>query len=220
MRDANSETNVVPKLMYVNSSTEYWTRGASLIHAAVDGSADIGPDRRARAYMVAGGAHVPGGNGDRRNLAQCRNPLDYRPLLRALLQRSPELRGIVFDLPETVRDEDALGERIEFVAGSFFESVPAGDAYILSGILHDWNDERAAAILRTIRAAAPPHARLLVLESVLQPGNDPHGAKWLDLLMLVLGGRERTEPDWHALLGDTSFEVTSCEDGLVQAACR
>jgi hypothetical protein len=59
-----------------------------------------------------------------------------------------------------------------------------------------------------------------VLESVLQPGNEPHGAKWLDLLMLVLGGRERTEPEWHALLGDTGFEITSTEDGLVQAACR
>jgi O-methyltransferase domain/Dimerisation domain len=141
-------------------------------------------------------------------------------LLRALLQRRPELRGLVFDLPETVRDEATFGDRIGFVAGSFFESVPVGDAYVLSGILHDWNDERAVAILRTIGAAAPEHARLLVLESVLQPGNDPHGAKWLDLLMLVLGGRERTEPEWRTLLEGAGFDVVSVEDGLIQGACR
>jgi SAM-dependent methyltransferase len=142
-------------------------------------------------------------------------------LLRGLFQRRPELRGIVFDLPETVRDESAFGERIEFVAGNFFESVPAGDAYVLSGILHNWNDERAAAILRTIRASAPPGARLLLVESVVAPGNEPQGSKWLDLLMLVLlDGRERTEPEWRILLGDAGFEAENVEDGLIQARCR
>lgn len=142
-------------------------------------------------------------------------------LLRALVQRRPELRGIVFDLPETVRDETAFGDRLEFVAGSFFDSVPAGDAYVLSGILHDWDDERAGAILRTIRAAAPEHARLLVLESVVQPGNEPQGAKWLDLLMLVLAaGRERTEAEWRALLDGAGFDAASIEDALIQGTCR
>jgi len=142
-------------------------------------------------------------------------------LLRLLLQRKPELHGIVFDLPETVRDEAALGERIEFAAGSFFDSVPPGDAYVLSAILHDWNDDRAAAILRTVHAAAPKGARLLLIESVVTPDNEPQGSKWLDLLMLVLlDGRERTEGEWRALLGDTGFEVESIEDGLIQARCR
>jgi O-methyltransferase/methyltransferase family protein len=141
-------------------------------------------------------------------------------LLRAVLQRRSDLRGIVFDLPETVRDEATLGDRIEFVAGSFFDSVPAGDAYVLSGILHDWDDGRAGEILRTIRRAAPDHARLLILESVLEHGNEPHGAKWLDLLMLVLGGRERTEAEWRTLLAEAGFEATSIEDGLIQAVCR
>jgi hypothetical protein len=141
-------------------------------------------------------------------------------LLRALLQRRPELRGVVFDLPETVRDEAALGDRIEFVPGSFFDFVSAGDAYVLSGVLHDWNDERAGEILRTIRQAAPAHARLLILESVLEHGNEPNGAKWLDLLMLVLGGRERTEPEWRALLGGAAFDATQIDDGLIQAVCR
>jgi SAM-dependent methyltransferase len=142
-------------------------------------------------------------------------------LLRGLLERRPELRGIVFDLPETVRDEAAFGDRLQFVAGSFFDAVPAGDAYVLSAILHDWNDERAAAILGTVRASAPPGARLLLIESVVAPGNEPQGSKWLDLLMLILvEGRERTESDWRALLGNAGFEPESIEDGLIQARCR
>jgi hypothetical protein len=140
-------------------------------------------------------------------------------LLVELIRRRPELRGIVLDLPETVRDEAALGDRIRFVAGSFFESVPAGDAYLLSGILHDWPDEDAARILRTIRAAAPQHARLLINESVIRPGNDPDGAKWLDLLMLVLaGGRERDEMQWRELLSSTGWEpVRFPEGGPIEA---
>jgi hypothetical protein len=141
-------------------------------------------------------------------------------LLIDLLRRRPGLRGIVFDLPETDRDEDALGPDIEFVAGSFFERVPAGDAYLLSAIIHDWDDERATAILRTIRTAASPGARLLITESVIPPGNEPEGAKWLDLLMLVLaGGRERTEPEWRALLEGAGFEPVRIEDGMVEARC-
>jgi SAM-dependent methyltransferase len=142
-------------------------------------------------------------------------------LLVELLQREPGLRGIVFDLPETVREEEAFGDRIEFVEGSFFESVPQGDVYVLSTILHDWDDERATAILRTIRAAAQPDARLLLLEAVVPPGNEPDGAKWLDLLMLALfAGRERDEARWRALLEAGGFESTSIEDGLIQARCR
>jgi O-methyltransferase/methyltransferase family protein len=142
-------------------------------------------------------------------------------LLVELLRRRPGLRGIVFDLPETVRDEAALGDRIEFIEGSFFERVPHGDAYVLSTILHDWDDERAAAILRTIHAAAPADARLLVIETVIQPGNEPHGAKWLDLLMLALfAGRERDEDQWRALLESGGFEPVSIEDGLIEARCR
>jgi O-methyltransferase domain len=141
-------------------------------------------------------------------------------LLVELIHRRPELRGIVLDLAETVRDEAALGDRVEFVPGSFFESVPEGDAYILSGILHDWPDADAARILRTIRAAAPPHARLLINESVIRPGNDADGAKWLDLLMLVLaGGRERDEQQWRTLLGEAGFHVESLENPIV-ATCR
>jgi hypothetical protein len=142
-------------------------------------------------------------------------------LLAALLQGQPGLRGIVFDLPETVRDDANFDGRMEFVAGSFFEHVPHGDAYILSTILHDWDDEHAATILRTIRSSAPNHARLFVLDSVIESGNEPHGAKWLDLLMLALfGGRERNDEQWRALFATTGWEAHQIEDGLIQATCR
>jgi hypothetical protein len=141
-------------------------------------------------------------------------------LLKALLALRPELRGVVLDLPEVDRDESTFGERLTFVAGDFFEEVPSGDAYVLSGIVHNWDDVRATQILHTIRTAARPRARFLATETVIPPGNDPNGAKWLDLLMLVIGGRERTEPEWRTLLDGAGFEVEQIEDGLVQARCR
>jgi hypothetical protein len=142
-------------------------------------------------------------------------------LLVQLLRRCPGLRGVVFDLPETNRDEAELKDAgIEFVAGDFFDRVPAGDAYVLSTILHDWDDDRAAAILRTIRAGAPRGARTLVLDAVVSPGNEPQGAKWLDLLMLGLfRGRERDEAQWRTLLAAAGYEPVSIRDGLIEARC-
>jgi hypothetical protein len=141
-------------------------------------------------------------------------------LLVELLRRHPGLRGIVFDLPETNRDEGALGERIEFVPGSFFDGIPRGDVYVLSTILHDWDDQRAAAILRTIRAGAPEGARVLVLDSVIPDGNEPDGAKWLDLLMLALfAGKERDVAQWRALLTEAGLDPVHIEDGLIEARC-
>jgi len=138
-------------------------------------------------------------------------------LLRALLDRHPGMRGIVFDLPETVRDEPSFGERLTFVEGSFFDGVPRGDVHVLSTIIHDWDDEPALRILRTVRASAGE--RLLLIESIIQPGNEPSGAKWLDLLMLVISaGRERTEEDWRSLLEESGWEpVAFHEAGAIEA---
>jgi hypothetical protein len=137
-------------------------------------------------------------------------------LLRALLERHSRMRGIVFDLPATVREEQAFGDRCTFVEGSFFESVPSGDVHVLSGILHDWDDRSARRILDTVHAAAGE--RLVVLDGVIEPGNAPDGAKWLDLLMLALaGGRERTAQQWQALLGDTGWRATRISQGLIEA---
>jgi O-methyltransferase domain len=138
-------------------------------------------------------------------------------LLRALLDRHPGLRGVVLDLPETVRDEVSFSDRLTFVEGSFFDRVPPGDVHVLSTILHDWNDESALRILRTVRASAGE--RLVLIESIVEPGNDPSGAKWLDLLMLVIaGGRERTEEEWRALLAASGWELVRClETGAIEA---
>jgi hypothetical protein len=143
-------------------------------------------------------------------------------LLVELLKVEPGLRGIVFDLPETVRDEAALGKLgIEFAEGSFFERVPEANVYILGTILHDWDDEAAAAILRTIRAAAPDESRLLVIDAVVQPGNEPGSGKWLDLLMLAFaGGKERDEAQWRELLAAGGFEPVRFHSALIEARCR
>jgi len=141
-------------------------------------------------------------------------------LLAGLLDRHRGLRGIVFDLPETTRDEASFGDRCTFVAGNFFERVSKGEAYVLSTILHDWDDESAARILRTIRAGAPSAARVYVIDAVVPDGNDEHGAKWLDLLMLALfGGRERDEDEWRALLAAGGLEPVQIVDGLIEARC-
>jgi hypothetical protein len=129
------------------------------------------------------------------------------------------MRGIVFDLPETVRDESRFGDRCTFVEGSFFEHVPGGDVHVLSTIVHDWNDESALRILRTVRASAGE--RLVLLESVIQSGNEPSSAKWLDLLMLVIAaGRERTEAEWRALLTESGWEPSRIESGVIEARPR
>jgi DNA-binding Lrp family transcriptional regulator len=137
-------------------------------------------------------------------------------LLIALLAEHPGMRGVVFDLPETVRDEKALGDRCTFVPGSFFDAVPGGDVHLLVTILHDWDDHSARRILETVHAAEGE--RLVILDSVIEPGNAPDGAKWLDLLMLVLAaGRERDEAQWRALLAAGGFRPEQVETGLIRA---
>jgi SAM-dependent methyltransferase len=138
-------------------------------------------------------------------------------MLSELLRLNPGLQGVLFDLPEVVAAA-AVPEHCEVVGGDFLESVPAGDAYVVSRILHGLDDEKAERVLANIRAAARPGARVLLIEAVIPAGNAPNGSKWLDLLMLVLsGGRERTEEQWLALLEDTGLEPISITDGLIQA---
>ncbi|MGH3794033.1 MAG: methyltransferase [Pseudonocardiaceae bacterium] len=137
-------------------------------------------------------------------------------LLARLLERHPHLRGIVFDLPQVMSEAaketwaaTGVARRVEGVAGDFFAGVPEGaDVYVLSQILHDWNDERAAAILRRCHHAVPAHGRVLVLEQVLDEVREPDPAALLDLHMLVLlGGRERTATGWAELLSRSGFSL-------------
>jgi hypothetical protein len=146
-------------------------------------------------------------------------------MLAELLDRHPRIRGVLLDLPEVADEakrrfaERGLAARTTVVGGSFFDGVPAGDAYVLARILHGCDDEGATTVLRNIRRAARSRARVLVLDAVLPEGNEPHGNKWLDLLMLVLsGGRERDEAEWRYLLVDAGLRPVRVEDGLVEAS--
>lgn len=138
-------------------------------------------------------------------------------LAARLLQRYPELQAVIFDQEHTVRGADrvlteaGVRDRAELVAGDFFRSVPEGaDLYLLSRVLHDWDDEAARSILRAVRAAMPEHATVMVVEAVVPGGDVPHPAKAADIIMLALNeGRERTEEEFAAL-----FEAT----GLRHAA--
>jgi hypothetical protein len=133
-------------------------------------------------------------------------------LLQALLERQPGLRGVVLDLPHVAAEarerlrHAGLADRCDAVAGSYFEGVPEGDVYVLSHVLHGWDDERGAELLRVIRRTIPRDGRVLILDGIVAPPNEP-GMKLMDLLMLSLGGRERTEREWRALLRMGGFAL-------------
>ncbi len=136
-------------------------------------------------------------------------------LLHGILVANPGVRGILYDHPAVVAGATALrtgamAARCEVLDGDFFEAVPAGaDAYILKRIIHDWNDEDALKILKHCRRAIGRDGTLLLIECVLKPPNEPDLGKFLDLHMLVLlGGRERTESDFKSLLRKAGFSLT------------
>jgi hypothetical protein len=124
-----------------------------------------------------------------------------------VLQAQPHLRGVLFDRPGVVEPARValagagLEDRCEVVGGSFFEEIPAGgDCYLLSAVIPNWDDAHAVTILRNVRRAMPDHARLLLFEPVRPLGDEPHIAKTIDLLMLVLlGGQVRTEAELSRL---------------------
>ena len=141
-------------------------------------------------------------------------------LLAALLAANPSLRGVLFDLPHVVAgakdrlDRAGVADRCEVVGGSFFEAVPEGaDAYLLKSVIHDWDDTSAIEILRKCRAAMTGTGRLLVVERVIRPGNEPDRTKFADLYMLVaLGGRERTAEEFGRLYAEAGFRLTDVID--------
>ncbi|UCB53402.1 MAG: methyltransferase, partial [Candidatus Zixiibacteriota bacterium] len=106
---------------------------------------------------------------------------------------------------------EGVADRCEIVPGNFFESVPVvGEAYILSSVIHDWDDDHAVTILKNVRQNMPKDGKLLLVEYVIQPGNDPFPSKISDIIMLVTeNGLERTEAEFRALLGKAGFELTN-----------
>jgi hypothetical protein len=137
-------------------------------------------------------------------------------LLAAILRSHSASRGILFDLPHVVASAESVlanagvGNRCACIGGDFFEAVPTGgDVYVLAQILHDWDDGRCVAILTQCRHVMPVHGKLLIVELVLPPGDQPSFGKWLDLHMLVMAtGRERTTEEYRQLLRAGGFELS------------
>ncbi len=140
----------------------------------------------------------------------------YGVLLAAILTAHPHLKGVLIDQPHVVAgagpklEEAGLAGRCETVAGDFFQSVPdGGDAYILKHVLHDWDDDRCVSILGNCRRAISNQGRLMVIEILVTPGNEPDYGKYLDLNMLVLTkGRERTEAQYRTLFEAAGFTLS------------
>jgi SAM-dependent methyltransferase len=135
-------------------------------------------------------------------------------LLAQVLQDNPHLRGTLFDLPGTLpyaRERLAaagLIDRCDLAGGSFFGEIPEGaDVYVIAHCLHNWNDEKAAEILRNVRRVIPDHGRLLVLEHLVSADRGFHLSKLIDLLMMVVDGRERSEAELSELLGKSGFSL-------------
>jgi hypothetical protein len=136
-------------------------------------------------------------------------------VLTSILKKYPEIHGVVSDLehvvvgaPEMIRNA-GVESRCTTHIGDFFASVPPADAYIMKHIIHDWDDEKATTILRNCGRAGKGKTRVILMESVVAPGNEPHFAKWLDLEMLLLpGGKERTEVEFAKLFKGAGFKLT------------
>lgn len=137
-------------------------------------------------------------------------------LMFAILDAFPNINGTVFELPETARHLETIirdrnmEKRLQAIAGNFFREIPGGsDAYLLSNILHDWPDRECETILKNCRKAVGPNGRLLIVETLVPPGNAFSIAKLLDLEVLLMGGgRERTEAEYETLLANTGFHLS------------
>ena len=152
-------------------------------------------------------------------------------LLETLLCANPQQSGILFEQPATAAhalarlERSVAGSRCRIIEGDFFKSVPSGhEAYILSHVLHDWDDAQCVSILRNCRQAIASGGRLLIVESVLPAGDVPHHGKMMDLLMLaVTGGQERTAAEFAGLLTAAKFTLkqiiaTSTHQSIIEAA--
>ena len=187
---------------------DHQAQGGLALHAAVAAAYDFG--------AIHTIVDVGGGNGS---------------LVAAILKRHPGVRAAIFDLPHVIERARAaadptLNSRCDYVAGSFFDTIPPGaDAYMLSRVLHDWDDDRAATILANCRRAMHAGARLLVIERLVPHGNEPHESKFMDLNMLIItGGRERTEHEYRALFERSGLQLdqitaTRSEVSVLQVIC-
>jgi len=128
--------------------------------------------------------------------------------LSSILDAHPSVRGILFDQPSVVAEAPAH-DRMKRVGGNFFTEIPVqADAYLMRWVIHDWADDTAVAILMNVRKAAPPNARLVLVEWVIPETAEFDSGKWMDINMLVnAGGRERTASEFGSLYEQAGFEL-------------
>jgi len=137
-------------------------------------------------------------------------------LMAEILIANPLMNGVVADIPSVIRKarkiirSRGIEDRCELVECDFFKTIPAGsDGYLMSHILHDWSAEQCKTILKNCHKAMKPESKLLIVEMIVPPGNEPSVAKLLDLEMLVTtGGRERTEKEFKILLESSGFKLS------------
>jgi hypothetical protein len=136
-------------------------------------------------------------------------------LLATILSRHPNMRGTLYDLPEVLEGAKtgplkSIMDRCTLQSGDMFASVPAGaDAYIMKHIIHDWTDEQCVKLLKACRKSVNPGGKLLVVDSVIKPGNEFAPGKFLDLQMLIFpGGWERTEAQFRALFEASGWKLS------------
>jgi hypothetical protein len=138
-------------------------------------------------------------------------------MLTAILKQHPQMQGILAELPHVVEgatqhlNAEGLSGRCQCLATNMFKQVPTGgEVYLLSRVIHDWNDARAEIILKNCRRAMSEGGRILLVESLLPPANTPHLSHLADLEMLVMssGGKERSEREYYALYEAAGFRLT------------
>jgi hypothetical protein len=136
-------------------------------------------------------------------------------MLRGLLRRVAEAHGVLFDRADIIHfarhaiAESGFADRVELIGGDFFKEVPkGGDLYIVKHILHDWNDAQCDVILKNIHVAAAPGSRLMIVEMLLPDQPQPSPVTLMDINMMVMvGGRERTVADFHAMLSRCGYTL-------------
>lgn len=137
-------------------------------------------------------------------------------LLGGIMQKYPSMKGVLFEIAPVLEgapkmlDSYGVTNRVQLVEGDFTADIPVvADAYMMKHIIHDWYDDKCEKILGCIRRSMPDHAKVLIIDAVIPPGNDPHPGKILDLEMLISpGGVERTEAEFDTLLANSGFKMT------------
>ncbi len=233
LRDDHPQT--VRPLVIMMGETQYEAYG-DLLHSVKTGNTGFEHRFGRPLFDYLGDHPEPAAMFDRamtsihgRETAAILDAYDFRPFKRVvdvgggngsqmieILRKHRNLSGMVFDLPHVVERARValqaanLANRCDTRGGSFFDSVPAGcDAYLLRHIIHDWDDAQSITILKSVRQAIPNYGKLLIIETVIPPGNDPCFAKLLDITMLVVpGGLERTAEQYNALLESAGFQLS------------